>query len=109
MHVALAARDDAHGADDLGVRRLLQHVAARAGLEGCSHIARVVLHREDEDLHARDGLQQLGRRLDPGLARHDDVQHRDVRLGGEGLEERALGRLRFGDDLDVFLGVEHAA
>ena len=50
VDVAAAAGDLAHRRDELGVGRLLQHVAGRAGSERLAHVARVVLHREDEHL-----------------------------------------------------------
>ena len=77
-------------ADDLGVGRLLEHVAARAGLERLADVARVVLHREHEHLRVGHGLQERGHALDPALAGHDDVHQHDVGLVLDRLEDGAL-------------------
>ena len=50
MDVTPAARDLSHRLHELGVGRLLEHVAARAGGEGLTHVGRVVLHREHQHL-----------------------------------------------------------
>ena len=69
VDVAPAGGDLAHGRDDLGVRRLLQDVARRAGGERLAHVARVVLHREDEHLRVGRLLEHERHALDPALAR----------------------------------------
>ena len=107
MDVALAGGDRADCADDLRVRRLLQHVPARARLERLPDVAGVVLHREDEHLRLRHRLQHRRHALDARLAGHDDVHDDHVRLARERLEHGAVGVLGLADDLDVVLGLEH--
>ena len=109
MDVALAGRDRPDGVHDLGVGGLLEHVAARAGVERLAQVARVVLHREHEHLCLRSVLPQRRDDLDPALAGHHDVQQHDVRLLLQRLEDGSLGVRRLADGLDVRLGVEHAA
>ena len=102
MDVALAGRDGAHGGDDLRVGGLLEHVAARARLERLAHVARVVLHREDEHLRLRArpaaaaGMPSIP--LLPGIT--TSMQH-DVGLVLDRLEDGALGVRRLADGLDV--------
>ena len=47
--VGLPRRRTPNGLDELGVRRVLQHVAACAGLQRGPRERRVLLHREDDD------------------------------------------------------------
>src|SRR5206468_10561371 len=71
--------------------------------------ARVVLHREDEDLHVWMLVEDLGRHLDPALPAEDDVHEHDVGLGAPGLEDRLAGVARLAHRLDViFRAEEHA-
>ena len=106
VDVPPAGRDLAHGRDDLGVRRLLQHVAGRAGGEGLAHVARVVLHREDEHLRVGRLLEHERHALDPALAGHDDVHQDHVRLLLARLEHGRADVAGLADHLDVGLGVE---
>src|SRR5712691_13117172 len=109
MDVLTAGGRLAHGADDLGVRSLLEHVAARARREGLAHVTRVVLHREHEHLRLGRFLEELRQRFDPALARHHDVEQHDVGLVRPHLEDRFTRVARLADDLEVVLGVEEHA
>ena len=60
MDVALAGCDGPHRADDLRVGRLLEHVAARPGLERLAHVAGVVLHRQHEHLRLGTACSSAG-------------------------------------------------
>ena len=109
MDVAPPARDLAHRLHDLRVGRLLEHVAARARRERLAHVPRVVLHREHQHLRVGRLLQHRRRRLDPALPGHDDVHQDHVRLVRARLEDGVADVARLADDLDVVLGLEHAA
>jgi peroxiredoxin Q/BCP len=106
VDVASSARDVAHRLDELVVRGLLEQVAGGAGREGLAHVARVVLHRENEDLRLRRRLEDVRRRVETASARHDDVEKNDVGLVQAGEADRLFGVSGLVVDLDVGLRFE---
>src|SRR4249919_3774171 len=108
VQLLLTARDLPHRLHDLGVRSLLEHVAARALREGLAHVARVVLHREDEHLRVGRLVQNERSAFDSARARHDDVHHDHVGLLCAHLEDGIANVARLADDLDVRSRFEHA-
>ncbi len=102
----LAALDRADRLEQLGVGLALEHVSGRSGLEGLEQVALVVVHGEDEDGDVGRLLADLVGRLQPGEARHLDVEDREVGA----LADRDVARLdpvrRLGDDLHVLLALE---
>src|SRR5581483_9277327 len=82
---------------------------ARPRGERLAHVARVVLHRENEDLRARRRLMDLGRRLEPAAPGHDDVEQHDVRLVQPGEPDGVVGAAALVLDDDVLLGFEEQA
>ena len=61
----------------------LEHVAGRAGLERLEQVLLVVVHREDQDAQLGRAAVKLARRLQPGHARHRDVEDREVDVVGQ--------------------------
>ena len=106
VHVPAAARDLANRRHDLGVRCLLQDVAAGARRKGLADIARLVLHREDEHLSIRVLVLELRERLQAGLVRHDDVEQDHVGLQGPGLEDGVAGIAGLAHRLEVVRRLE---
>ena len=105
MHVAPTRSDLAHRLHDLGVGRLLQHVAARAGGERLANVRRIVLHREHQ--HASLGcIDHLGAGFETRAPRHDDVEEHDIGLLEARCEDTAVAVARLPDHLDVVLAVE---
>ena len=96
--------------DQLGVRRLLQHVAAGSGCESLAHVAGIVLHREDR-APSRPGCscRSSGVTSIPLLPAEHDVHEHDVRLRASRLEDRLARVAGLADRLDVLLGVEEQA
>ena len=100
--------DEALAADDLVdrpqqrlVRRLLEDVALRAGLEAAAEQAALAVGGEDQDGGLGDLLGQDLRRLEPVHAGHADVHDHDVGPAslGQRHRRRAVGGLA--DDPDV--------
>ncbi len=110
MDVAAAAGDLADSRDDLDVGRLLEHVAARAGGERLADVARVVLHREDEDLRLGPlSCSSVGITSRPSAVRHHDVHQDHVGLQRPRLEDRLTAGAGLADRLDVVLAREQQA
>ena len=105
MHVAPARRDLAHRLHDLGVGRLLQHVAARAGGERLADVRRIVLHREHQHPPLRC-LDHVGAGFETRAPRHDDVEEHDIGLLEPRRADTRVAVARLTDDLDVLLAVE---
>ena len=107
MDVAAAAGDLPDRGDELGVGRLLQHVAARAGRERLADVARIVLHREHQHLRPRARLQQRRASprcpLPPGMTTSISTTSGFARAR---LEDRVARRSPPRRRLDVLLGVE---
>ena len=109
MDVPLSARDGAYRVDDVGVGRLLEHVAARTGLERLAHVVRVVLHREDEHRASGTAWSSAGipsMPLLPGMTTSIST------TSGLCSSASKTARSAFAaspDRLDVLLGVENAA
>src|SRR5260370_3826793 len=82
-------------------RGVLEQEAADAGVDGAAQVAGTSEDREDE--HAAGGKlrAKFGRRRDPILAGHLDVEESDVWFGAPGLVEDAVAAFDLGDDLDV--------
>src|SRR6185369_15016647 len=82
-------------------RPVLQEIAGSPRADHLQDVLLVVVHRQDEDAGRRKRLVDPARRLDPGEARHADVEDDDVRLRLQrllhGLAD--VGSLR--DDFDV--------
>ena len=100
----LAAHRCAAGVDDVVVGSGLQDVAGGACLQRLEEELLVVVHREDQDAQLGPASRELAGCLEAGLARHADVEDREVDV----VLERALDRLRavggLGDDVQVGLG-----
>ena len=95
MHVAPAGGNLSDRRDELGVGRLLEHVAARPNLESLTDIARVVLHgsRGPEHVHQDHAAAVLGAQAGQlGIAakRGDVIDDRGAGVQGR----RGDGRLR---------------
>ena len=88
------------------VCRLLEDVAEGAGSERRTHVARVVLHREDKHLGVGSLLQNVRRRLDPCPVREHDVHQDDVGLVLAHLEDRVTRVSGLGHGLEVIFGVD---
>src|SRR5262249_18460433 len=80
-----------------------------AGCERLTHVARVVLHRKDEDLRLGRFLQEFRQHVDTALARENDVQQDHVRLHCTGAADRVFSRSGFTDDLEVLFSIVQAA
>ena len=106
MNVTAATGDLPDRRDDLDVGGLLQDVAACAGRERLADVARVVLHREDEDLRLGALVEQRRDRVEAVSVGHDDVHQDHVGLQGARLEDRLSSRARLADRLDVGLLLE---
>ena len=109
VDVVAALRDLADRGEELVVGRLLEHVALRADRERVPDVARVVLHREREDVRVRRRLEDLGDRVDPAAARHDDVEEDHVGLVETREPHRVVRRAGLVLDLEVLLRLEQAA
>jgi hypothetical protein len=102
----LAAQDGPDGVDERAVGLLLEHVAARAGLERLEQVAGIVVHGQD-DHRGRALLGADGARgLQPGQARHRHVQDAQVRGRGDGLGHRLRAVAGLRDHLEALLPVE---
>ena len=106
VHVAAAAGDLADRGDDLGVGRLLEHVAARADGERLADVARVVLHREHEHLDALVLVQQRRHDVEAAPVGHRHVHQHQVGIDRARLEDRLARGAGLADDLDVLLALE---
>ena len=62
---------------------------------------------ERNDLRARARLLELLRDIESRKPRHIDVEQEDVRLQHERAREGFLSVLRFADDLEIILEVQH--
>src|SRR5262245_3884501 len=76
--VGLTPHDRLQRERELGDRGPLEQVAGDAGPQGLSHVARIGMHREDQDASARGILAEPSGDLDAAEAGHPDVQKRDV-------------------------------
>ena len=101
VDVALAARHFLDRAEERLVRRFLEDVALRAGVEAAAEEAALAVGGEDENGALGDALGEDLRRLEAVHAGHADVHDHDVRLAALGeLDCRfAVGRLA--DHADV--------
>ena len=79
----LAAHRGAAGLDEVAVDGALEHVAGGADLDRLEEVLLVVVHREHQHAHLGLAVRDLARRLQPGLARHRDVEDREVDVLGE--------------------------
>ena len=114
LRLLLDAEDDLEPVGEAGnardavfqARALKPDVAARPRRECLTDVARFVLHREDEHLHIRALVHELGKDVEAGLLRHDDVEQNHVRLQRPRLEDRIAGVARLAHRLEVVLRVE---
>ena len=107
VDVAAAAGDLADRRDDLGVRRLLEHVAARAGRERLADVARVVLHREHEHLRVGLLVQQLSGSASSPLCSGMTTSSRITSgFSARASKTASRGVAGLADRLDVLLGLE---
>src|SRR6478672_8902830 len=106
VHVAPPAGHFPDRRDQLGVGGLLEDIAARAGLERLAHVARVMLHREDEYLRLRELVKDLWNDFDPALVRHHHVHQDNVGLRGSRLEDGIAGAPGLADCFQVVLSVD---
>ena len=74
VDITAAGYDVLNRLHELGAGRLLQEVAVCTGGERLANVARVVLHREDEDSCAGRCGDQVGNGRNPTTSRHDDVE-----------------------------------
>ena len=105
----IAAHRDPARVDDVGIGGGLEHISGGAGLEGFEQELLAVVHRQHQNAQLGLAFVQLGGGLDPGHARHPDVQNHEVDVFRQGLFDRLVAVLGFGDDLEVGLGVEQLA
>src|SRR5215211_4593484 len=106
VDIALPGGHLPDGGDELGVRRLLEDIAAGPCRERLSHVGGVVLHRQDQHLRVGRLLEDRRSGLDSAPGRHDDVHEDHVGLLRAHLEHRRPGVARFADDLEVLLAVQ---
>ena len=97
----LPVGDVADGADQVGARDLLEHVAGGAGHDRGEQRLVVVVRRQDQAPIARVHRADRAAHLDPGAVGQPGVEHRDVgtqrRDPAGGLDRRA----GLAHDLDV--------
>ena len=108
MDISAAAGNLADGLDDLGVRGLLEYVAAGPRFKGLSYVTGVVLHRQDENARLGSCLQHCRHSFYSALLRHDEVHEHNVGLRFDRLEHGTVGIGSLPDSLDVGLGVQKA-
>src|SRR5436305_1587713 len=106
IDVAAAARDLANRGHDLVVGRLLEDVAAGARRERLAHVARFVLHGEDEHLRVWVLVLELGKGFQAGLLGHDEVEQDYVGVQRPRLEDGIAGVARLADRLQALLRLE---
>jgi hypothetical protein len=106
VQIRPARRDGAKCVHELFVGRLLEDVAARAGLEGLAGERRVLLHRQHH--HAGGGrlLEEDGNRGKAGVAGHVEVE--DEHVGAVCADVAAgVGHVAcLGHDVEAVLTVE---
>ena len=105
----LAAHRGAAGLDEVAVDGALEHVAGGAGADRLEQVLLVVVHREHEHADLGLAVRDLTRGLQSRLARHRDVEDRQMDVLGECPLDGLVAVGRLGDDLEVGLGVEHHA
>jgi hypothetical protein len=103
----LPAHRSSAGSDQVAVGRRLQHVSGRARAQGLEEVLLVVVHGEHQDLEVRPLLDDLTRCLEPGHARHGDIEHRQVDVVVERDRQGPAAVTRLGHDLEVRLGVDY--
>ena len=74
----LAAHRGPAGLDQVAVGDALEHVARRARAQRLEQVLLVVVHGEDQHAQAVAAVRELARGLQPGHARHRDVQDGEV-------------------------------
>ncbi len=64
--------------DDVGLTRLLEHVAAHADLQGAKHVRLVRMHAHHDDLDLGHRVMKTLRRVDAVEMRHAQVEQQHV-------------------------------
>src|SRR6185436_9691798 len=105
--IAPAAGDLAKRAHQLFRRAFLGEIARRAGLESAYGIPVLRIHRQDQDCATRVALAQLLDELEPVLAGHVVVEHRDFPRHSPRELDHFLPVARLADDGEVGLDGEH--
>jgi hypothetical protein len=102
----LTAHRGATGLHEVAVDVVLEHISRCAGADRLEQILLVVVHRQHDHADLRPAMRDLPRRLQPGLAWHQDVEHREVDVFRERASDGLVAVRGLGDDREVGLGVE---
>ncbi len=97
----LTSAGAADHADDLVVRRALDHVADRAGARHLVLRDLAVVGADRDQLDARAALADLRRRAHAAATRHVEVEQDDVRAPAGGQLDRLVGVLGLADELEA--------
>ena len=106
----LSLGDAAHGANQIVLSGVFQHVSAGTGLERAQDVSFVRVHAEDHHLRVRVlvGIRvgDLVGGLDAIQLRHSDVEHRDIGMMLRGELHGFASIVGLGDDFEIRLLLE---
>jgi hypothetical protein len=109
VEIGAAGYHAADRADELAVRRLLEHIRRGAGAQGGAGHRGVGLHRQDHHPRARRVPRQVGEDGEPRAARHGEVEDEHVGPVAAHLARRRVRVGALGHDLPSGFGVEQHA
>ena len=90
-HGRAAGVDALYRLDELGERRLLEQVAARAGFEALEYFLMIIMHGEHEDLQGGPAAFEFASAVDAAGTGQAQVHEHDVTFAGWQIFQRVFG------------------